>query len=118
MLTNLLRNAADALAGQDGPRQVEVRAGIEGDEAWVEVADNGPGLQGRSLEALCAPFYTTKDQGTSMGLGLGICREIVEAHGGLLSVSPAAQGGARFRFTLPAGPGAGHGVADLEATAP
>lgn len=101
VLTNLLRNAGDALAGQPGPRRVTVRTGVQAHGAWVEVADNGPGVQGQSLEALCMPFYTTKDKGTSMGLGLGICREIVEAHGGLLSVAPDPERGARFRFTLP-----------------
>ncbi|MFD0666594.1 sensor histidine kinase [Ramlibacter sp. MAHUQ-53] len=118
VLTNLLRNAADALAGQPGPRQVAVRTGAgdvaggeggeggEGGAAWVEVADNGPGVQGLSLEALCAPFYTTKDKSTSLGLGLGICREIVEAHGGALSLAAAPEGGALFRFTLPAAPSA------------
>lgn len=101
VLTNLLRNAADALASQAGPRTVTVRTGLGDDCAWVDVTDNGPGVQGLSLEALCAPFYTTKDKATSMGLGLGISREIVEAHGGALSVEPAPAGGARFRFTLP-----------------
>jgi two-component system, LuxR family, sensor histidine kinase DctS len=104
VLTNLLRNAADALADHAGGRRVEVRTGLGPDGAWVEVADSGPGVQGRSLDALCAPFFTTKDKASAMGLGLGICREIVEAHGGALSLSPGLGGsGARFRFNLPVG---------------
>ncbi len=115
VLTNLLRNAADALSGQGGPRRVVVRAGVEAAQAWVEVADNGPGVQGMTLDALCAPFYTTKDPGTSMGLGLGICREIVEVHGGALSLGAAPEGGALFRFTLPLQPSpAGDGPATVE----
>jgi signal transduction histidine kinase len=63
------------------------------------VRDNGPGLQGRTIDMLCTTFYSTKRDG--MGLGLGICRTIVESHGGSLVAEEAPGGGAQFRFTLP-----------------
>lgn len=105
VLGNLLRNALEALPEHSGTPYVRLTlrhlAATEGGTRRVEVAvtDNGPGLQGRNMEDLCATFYSTKAQG--MGLGLGICRSIVEAHGGILSASDGATGGAVFRFTLP-----------------
>jgi two-component system sensor histidine kinase DctS len=61
--------------------------------------DNGPGLQGRRIEALCAPFYSTKVEG--MGMGLAICRSILEAHQGALDATESPGGGAWFSMTLP-----------------
>ena len=65
----------------------------------IEVSDNGPGLQGRRIDALCPPFYSTKVEG--MGMGLAICRLIVEAHHGALDAHEAPGGGACFSLTLP-----------------
>jgi two-component system sensor histidine kinase DctS len=65
----------------------------------VTVCDRGPGLQGRSLDELCATFFTTKRDG--MGLGLGICRSIIEQHGGRLTAADRPGGGACFSFNLP-----------------
>ncbi|WP_135284275.1 PAS domain S-box protein [Ramlibacter rhizophilus] len=101
VLTNLLRNASDALSARTGPRLIRVRAGASDTEVWVEVHDNGPGLGGRTLDELAAPFRTTKQAGASLGLGLGICRSIVEAHGGLLEASDPPEGGACLRLRLP-----------------
>jgi two-component system sensor histidine kinase DctS len=105
VIANLVRNAADALAQQEGERSIWVETCLHPaagkDEATVEVRvrDNGPGLQGKTLEALCATFYSTKDKG--LGLGLGICRAIAESHGGTLHAQDAAVGGAELRFALP-----------------
>ena len=76
-------------------------ASDEGERSAVEltVCDTGPGLQGRSLDDLCAAFFSTKRDG--MGLGLGICRSIVEQHGGRLAATDHPDGGACISFTLP-----------------
>lgn len=101
VVINLVRNAADAMAGRDGVKRIEVRtvASRDGETSRVEVDDRGPGLGGRGLEELTAPFYSTKDDG--MGLGLAICRSIVEAHVGHLDATDLPGGGARFAFALP-----------------
>ena len=65
----------------------------------ISVADSGPGLPEQVLEKLFQPFITTKASG--MGVGLSICRGIIEAHGGRLWLTEASGGGADFHFTLP-----------------
>ncbi len=105
VIANLVRNAADALAQQKGVRSIWVtthhNAANSENKASVEVRvrDNGPGLQGRTIDTLCSTFYSTKEKG--MGLGLGICRAIAESHGGKLSAQDAPHAGAEFIFTLP-----------------
>ena len=105
VLTNLLRNAAEAMGGGTGHATIDVKTrliggtGVEPSAVQVTVRDAGPGLQGRSLDQLCAAFYTTKRDG--MGLGLGICRAIVEQHGGRFTAEEHAAGGAAFSFELP-----------------
>ncbi|MDI4634953.1 PAS domain S-box protein [Pelomonas sp. V22] len=100
VVINLVRNAADALSAHPEPRRIEVSARRAGERfVRIDVQDNGPGLQGLTAEQLCAPFYSTKREG--MGMGLAICRSIVEAHQGLLDAGEAAGGGARFSFSLP-----------------
>lgn len=99
VVINLVRNAADALLARDSGRRIAVSSRVAGDFVRVDVRDNGPGLQGRRIEQLCAPFYSTKAEG--MGMGLAICRSIVEAHQGVLDASDATNGGALFSFSLP-----------------
>jgi two-component system sensor histidine kinase DctS len=105
VMTNLIRNAADALKMTTGEKtitlstQLQRRQSDGGEEILVRVADNGAGLQGRSIDVLCSAFYSTKQGG--MGLGLGICRSIIEAHHGTFSAEDAPGGGATFFFTLP-----------------
>jgi two-component system sensor histidine kinase DctS len=65
----------------------------------MDVEDSGPGLQGRTVEHLSAPFYSTKSDG--MGMGLAICRSIIELHHGGMDAGSGALHGARFSFTLP-----------------
>ena len=74
--------------------------------ALVAVRDSGPGLDPASLEHLFDAFYTTKSSG--MGMGLSICRSIVEAHGGRVWASRTAGTGVTVQFTLPAGEGVQH----------
>lgn len=105
VIANLVRNAADALEAQNGVRSIWIDSRLSEDastrNATVEVLvrDNGPGLQGRTIDMLCSTFYSTKTNG--MGLGLGICRAIVESHGGRLSAGDAPPGGAEISFTIP-----------------
>jgi len=105
VVINLVRNAGDALAEQPAdaarPRRIEVSTLRTPDQRFVriDVRDNGPGLQGRRIEALCAPFYSTKRDG--MGMGLAICRSILEAHQGALDAVESPGGGAWFSMTLP-----------------
>jgi|HubBroStandDraft_1064217.scaffolds.fasta_scaffold00025_45 two-component system sensor kinase FixL len=102
VVINLVRNAIEAMAA------VEVRQlGIttrEGDGVVeVAVADTGPGLAPEVAEQLFQPFVTTKQKG--MGIGLSICRSIVDKHGGRLRATPRPDGGMIFSFTLPVIPG-------------
>jgi two-component system sensor histidine kinase DctS len=101
VVVNLVRNACDALATQPEPRRIRVTANVVSGGRFVRVtvADNGPGLQGRLVDELCAPFFTTKSEG--MGMGLAICRSIVELHYGVLDAEASALGGAAFSFSLP-----------------
>lgn len=99
VLINLLRNAMDALAGVPLAR-LEVSAQLAGTRfVRIDVDDNGCGLGGLDINALAAPFHSTKADG--MGMGLAICRSVIESHHGALEASISPLGGARFSFTLP-----------------
>ncbi|TWO69861.1 PAS domain S-box protein [Caenimonas sedimenti] len=109
VLLNLARNAMQAMDEArvaDPALQLQVRlaAGSErgGGRPWVEfsVADCGPGIPEEVKQQLFTPFFTTKAEG--MGLGLSLCRTVVEQHGGFLGFEPQAPQGTIFRFTLPA----------------
>jgi C4-dicarboxylate-specific signal transduction histidine kinase len=102
VMLNLIRNAHEAMA-QSERRELEV-ATVRLDDTSIEisVADRGSGLPDEIAEHLFEPFRTTKRSG--MGLGLSICRSIVEAHGGKLQYQPNCGGGSIFRVTLPATP--------------
>lgn len=98
-LENLVRNAHEAMHGQKGAR-LTLSLAREGPHAVVTVSDNGPGIPPEKLERIFEPFVSTKGKG--MGLGLAICREIVEAHAGRLEVESAAGVGTTFTIRLPA----------------
>ena len=99
VLLNLLTNAIDAMASKEGPRMLGVRSEVyAGDGLMVSVADTGNGVAPRDIDRIFNPLYTTKLEG--MGMGLSICRSIVEGHGGRLWVSPNTPEGAVFQFTL------------------
>ena len=87
-----------------GPRQLLIRTDTDESRGIVvAVHDSGPGLKPEDLHRLFTPFYTTKPQG--MGMGLAICRSIIEAHGGRLWATANLDRGATFQFTLPTGRG-------------
>ncbi|TCQ25852.1 PAS domain-containing sensor histidine kinase [Rhizobium sp. PP-CC-3G-465] len=99
VLTNLMRNAMEAMLDKE-QRELVVRTQSAGPgEIAVSVEDTGPGISDEIASQLFKPFVTTKPSG--MGVGLSISKRIVEAHGGLISVSRNVAGGATFRFTLP-----------------
>jgi PAS domain S-box-containing protein len=102
VILNVIINAAEAMSEvADGPRELLIRSSVDDSGAIaVAVRDSGPGLQPEDLDRLFRPFYTTKPQG--MGVGLAICRSIIEAHGGRLWATLNDDRGATFQFTLPA----------------
>ena len=98
VLDNLVRNAREAMSGQDDARLI-VSVERAGADAIVRVADNGPGIPQDRLDRIFQPFVSTKGKG--MGLGLAICREIVEAHTGRLEVESVVGQGTTFTIRLP-----------------
>lgn len=98
-------NACEALSNtKAGQRQLVVRTELNGtDKVQVSVGDQGPGIPSENMERIFEPFFTTKSEG--MGLGLTICRTIINAHGGQLWATSNTGSGAVFYFTLPISPG-------------
>jgi PAS domain S-box-containing protein len=102
VLLNLIINALEAMgAANEGPRELLISTGkIESSGVLVAVQDSGPGLEAAMLERVFESFYTTKP--TGLGMGLSICRSIIETHGGRLWANTNQRRGATFQFTLPA----------------
>jgi C4-dicarboxylate-specific signal transduction histidine kinase len=103
VMLNLIVNAIQSMSGvEDGARELHISTTRIEPEGGVRVAvrDTGPGLRPESLPRLFEPFYTTKPDG--MGMGLSICRSIIEAHGGRLWATRCEPRGALFQFTIPA----------------
>ncbi len=110
VVLNLVRNAVEAMSESE-PRMLKVVTGNGSDGMiMVEVMDTGPGLAESVLRQLFQPFVTTKERG--MGIGLSICRSIIDAHGGRISAQPNPGGGTQFTFTLPIAEDASAGDAD------
>ena len=99
VVVNLLRNAIEALEKSERREIVVTTAMTDDDFVEIGVADSGPGVDPEMMSHLFEPFATNKAGG--MGMGLNICRSIVETHGGRLWASPNPGGGALFRFRLP-----------------
>jgi C4-dicarboxylate-specific signal transduction histidine kinase len=101
VMLNLIINAVEAMSGmREGARELLIcTEKVESNGALVAVRDSGPGLDLKSVDRLFEAFYTTKVQ--SMGIGLAICRAIIEAHGGRLWARANVPCGAIFQFTLP-----------------
>jgi len=100
VMLNLMMNAIEAMTQVTTPRELLISSGADGPKGVVVVVrDSGPGLDSKSLERLFEPFYTTKPQG--MGMGLAICRSIIEVHHGRLWATTNEDRGATFHFTLP-----------------
>jgi PAS domain S-box-containing protein len=97
VLVNLIRNGVEAMDSAAGDRVLGLRVHRAGDAIQVEVSDRGPGVD--HPDRIFEPFFTTKEQG--MGMGLAICRSIVESHGGRLWAEKNEPYGTTFAFTLP-----------------
>jgi PAS domain S-box-containing protein len=103
VMLNLIVNAIQAMSGSgEGARELQISIDAVPSEGGVRVGvgDTGPGLSPESLSRLFEPFYTTKPEG--MGMGLSICRSIIEAHAGRLWATRCEPRGALFQFTIPA----------------
>jgi signal transduction histidine kinase len=103
VILNLVRNALEAMDNStDRSRMLQVKTELRGRDAiLVAVEDSGPGIDPKQLNGIFDAFVTTKSHG--MGLGLAICRTIIEGHGGQLSALSDGKNGAIFRFILPIG---------------
>jgi PAS domain S-box-containing protein len=103
VLVNLIHNAMHAM--HDRPRgSIELASRRVDQGVRISVIDEGPGIPPEQLDQIFAPFFTTRPDGLGLGLGLNICRTIVEAHGGAMTVDNRPGGGAAFSFTLPTVP--------------
>lgn len=103
---NLLVNAAHALREQGGV--ITIRTGTEGSGpdgwVWIEVGDNGVGIEAANLNRIFEPFFTTKPVGSGTGLGLSLSYGIVNRHGGRIDVASVVGKGTRFTVHLPVRP--------------
>ena len=100
MLLNLMINAADAMADlPEDRREMNISTSLQGGNVKICVTDRGPGVPAEAMEKVFEPFWSTRPGG--MGMGLAVCRSIVEAHHGRLTVTQAAEGGAVFCALLP-----------------
>lgn len=101
VLINLIKNAVEILQGRSNGR-IEIKSYLDPNtqRATLEVIDNGPGIEPDKLEQIFIPFYTTKEDGT--GVGLSLSRQILQLHGGALSVESQLGAGAKFSLVFKA----------------
>jgi two-component system sensor histidine kinase PhcS len=102
VLINLLSNAALAMRKGATPQPtIEVSAEADGDRLRVAVRDNGPGITPENISRVFEPFFTTREVGQGLGLGLSICYSVIQRHGGLLAAESVPGEWTRFTFDLP-----------------
>jgi C4-dicarboxylate-specific signal transduction histidine kinase len=102
VLLNLISNALDAFGARPAAEnRLEVSVWPENGGACISLRDNGCGIPADIRDKIFDPFFTTKPIGQGTGLGLGICRSILEQHGGTITVESAPGAGSEFRITLP-----------------
>ena len=108
---NLLVNAGQAI---EGAGTITISTGVDGDEAWIAVADTGCGIPAANLNRIFDPFFTTKPVGQGTGLGLSVSHSIVRKHGGSLEVESEVGRGTRFTIRLPLARTSAGAEADVE----
>jgi PAS domain S-box-containing protein len=99
LVLTLITNAAEAMKNMDGDKQIEVSSSIENNHIIVSLSDSGPGVPSNIRDKIFDPFFSTKNDGT--GIGLSIAQRIVIDHGGSLTVSQGKWGGAEFTIQIP-----------------
>ncbi|TDJ75738.1 GAF domain-containing protein [Pseudomonas putida] len=99
VLLNLILNALEAMSEVEGARTLQISTAIDQEGVRVTVVDSGPGFAAANVEQVFEPFYTTKAAG--LGMGLSICRSIIDSHGGRFWASAGHSPGAEVQFTLP-----------------
>jgi PAS domain S-box-containing protein len=102
VVVNLMINAQQAMSAQETGRELRIQTQANDTGVSVTFADTGPGVPDELIGRVFEPFFTTKPEGVGTGIGLAVCRSIVDAHGGEIALSNAPEGGARFAITLPA----------------
>jgi signal transduction histidine kinase len=103
VVANLVLNAIHAVRGSGRPGAVRIATFADDHRAVLEISDDGPGVPPELVERIFEPFFTTKPAGVGTGLGLAMTRQLVERHGGRLSLLPSERG-ARFQVELPLAP--------------
>jgi signal transduction histidine kinase len=102
VVVNLVANAQQALRDREADRRISIRLGRrDAETVYLEVSDNGPGIPAAIVSRIFEPFFTTKAEGEGTGLGLSLCRGIVESHGGAIRLHTEAGLGTVFRIDLP-----------------
>ena len=100
VLLNLITNAIDSMANEDISRVLSIKSEVQDDGGvMISVADSGSGIASQDVDRIFNPLFTTKSDG--MGMGLSICRSIIEAHDGRLWVAENMPRGAIFQFVVP-----------------
>jgi PAS domain S-box-containing protein len=99
VILNLILNGIEAMSSVDGPRELLISTEQRETNGLVSVRDSGPGIDPERLERVFEAFYTTKSNG--VGIGLSICRSIIDAHGGRLWIEANKPRGTTFQFTVP-----------------
>ena len=99
VVLNLINNASDVLRNYEGHKRIEVATGLENEQLIISVSDSGPGVPPEMRDHIFDPFFTSKSEGT--GIGLAICRRIISDHNGKIYVISNEWHGAKFKIEIP-----------------
>ena len=99
VIMNMVVNGAHAITGVRGT--ITIETGVEGDDVWIEISDNGAGIPPEIMSRIFDPFFTTKPIGSGTGLGLSLSYGIIQKHHGRIEVHSVLGSGTTFRITLP-----------------